>query len=43
VAPHEGRAKIAAWWKNVQERPAVRKVLAEQQQALVDYQKGVVR
>jgi len=42
-APHEGRAKIAAWWKNVQERPAVRKVLAEQQEALVDYQKGVVR
>jgi len=42
-APHEGRAKIAAWWKNVQERPAVRKVLAEQQEALVDYQKGVLR
>jgi glutathione S-transferase len=42
-APHEGRAKIAGWWKNVQDRGAVRKVLGELQQALVDYQKGVVR
>ena len=42
-APHDGRPKIAAWWKSVQERGAVRKVLAEQQQALADYQKGVLR
>src|SRR5215475_13570177 len=41
--PHDGRPKIAGWWKNVQERAAVRKVLAEQQQALADYQKGVLR
>jgi len=41
--PQEGRAKIGAWWTSVQERPAVRKVLAEQQQALADYQKGVMR
>jgi glutathione S-transferase len=41
--PHDGRPKIAAWWRSVQERPAVRKVLGELQQALVDYQKGTVR
>jgi glutathione S-transferase len=32
----EGRPKIAAWWQRVQERPSVKKVLAEQQEALTD-------
>jgi glutathione S-transferase len=32
--PLEGRPKVAAWWKNVQERPSVKKVLGEQQAAL---------
>jgi hypothetical protein len=31
----EGRPKLAAWWSQVQKRPAVEKVLAEQQQALI--------
>jgi glutathione S-transferase len=30
----EGRPKLAAWWTKVQERPSVKKVLAEQQEAL---------
>ena len=32
----EGRPKLAAWWSHVQKRPAVEKVLAEQQQALME-------
>src|SRR2546426_12799598 len=32
----EGRPKLAAWWSQVQKRPAVEKVLAEQQQALME-------
>ncbi len=32
------RPKLAAWWAKVQERPAVRKVLAEQQEALMKFQ-----
>ena len=32
--PLEGRSKVAAWWKNVQERPSVKKVIGEQQAAL---------
>jgi glutathione S-transferase len=31
----EGRPKITAWWAKVQERPSVKKVLAEQQEALM--------
>lgn len=31
----EGRPKLAAWWAKVQERPTVQKVLAEQQEALM--------
>ncbi len=31
----EGHPKIAAWWTKVQERPTVQKVLAEQQEALM--------
>ena len=31
----EGRPKLAAWWTKVQERPSVQKVLAEQQEALM--------
>jgi glutathione S-transferase len=42
-APQDGRPKIAGWWKSVQERDSVRKVLGELQQALVDYQKGIMR
>ena len=30
----DGHPKLAAWWKKVQERPTVQKVLAEQQEAL---------
>jgi len=30
-----GRPKLAAWWAKVQERPAVQKVLGEQQEALM--------
>ena len=37
--PTESRPKLAAWWKKVQERPSVQKVLGEQQAALADYQK----
>jgi glutathione S-transferase len=37
-APTEGRPKLAAWWAKVQERPAVQKVLGEQQQALMEMQ-----
>jgi glutathione S-transferase len=32
----EGRPKLAAWWSSVQKRPAVGKVLTEQQQALTE-------
>ena len=32
--PLEGRSKVAAWWKNVQERPSVKKAIGEQQAAL---------
>ena len=32
----EGRPKLAAWWSSVQKRPAVEKVLAEQQKALTE-------
>ena len=32
----EDRPKLAAWWSQVQKRPAVEKVLAEQQQALME-------
>jgi glutathione S-transferase len=32
--PLEGRPKVAAWWKNVQERPSVKKAIGEQQAAL---------
>jgi glutathione S-transferase len=37
----DGHPKIAAWWAKVQERPTVQKVLAEQQEALMQLmQKG---
>ncbi|MSQ48016.1 MAG: glutathione S-transferase family protein [Deltaproteobacteria bacterium] len=32
--PLEGRPKVAAWWKSVQERPSVKKAIDEQQAAL---------
>lgn len=38
-APNEGHPKIAAWWAKVQERPQVAKILGEQQNAMVQYQK----
>ncbi len=41
--PLEGRPKIAAWWAKVGERDAVKKVLGEQQEALVAFQKGITR
>ncbi len=41
--PLEGRPKITAWWAKVQERDAVKKVLGEQQEALVAFQKGITR
>jgi len=31
----EGHPKLAAWWTKVQERPTVQKILAEQQEALM--------
>jgi len=31
----EGRPKLAAWWAKAQERPTVQRVLAEQQEALM--------
>jgi len=34
----EKRPKLAAWWAKVQERPAVQKVLGEQQEALMKMQ-----
>lgn len=34
ASPLDGRPRLAAWWAKVQERPAVKKVLGEQQQAL---------
>jgi glutathione S-transferase len=37
-SPTEGRPKLAAWWSSVQQRPSVQKVLAEQQQALMEMQ-----
>ena len=33
-APTEGRPKLAAWWNKVQERPSVKKALAEMGEAL---------
>ena len=36
----EGRPKLAAWWAKVQERPTVQKVLAEQQEALMEMQRA---
>ena len=33
-APLEGRPKLAAWWKQVQQRPSARETLGEQQAAL---------
>ena len=41
-APHfsEGHPKLTAWWAKVQERPTVQKVHAEQQQALMEMQRG---
>lgn len=36
----DGRPKLAAWWAKVQERPTVQKVLAEQQQALMEMQRA---
>jgi glutathione S-transferase len=38
ASPTEGRPKLGAWWGKVQQRPAVQKVLAEQQQALMEMQ-----
>ncbi len=32
--PLEGRPRLAAWWKKVQERPSVKKALAEMAEAL---------
>jgi len=37
-SPSEGHPKLAAWWGKVQERPAVQKVLGEQQKALMELQ-----
>jgi len=37
-SPTEGRPKLAAWWAKVQERGSVQKVLAEQQEALMQMQ-----
>ncbi|MFQ5666436.1 MAG: glutathione S-transferase family protein, partial [Candidatus Binatia bacterium] len=34
----DGHPKLAAWWAKVQERPAVQKVLGEQQAALAQMQ-----
>jgi len=34
----EGHPKLTAWWTKVQERPTVQKVLAEQQEALLQLQ-----
>jgi glutathione S-transferase len=42
-APFEGRPKLAAWWQKVQGRDSVKKVLGEQQEALVAFQQGTVR
>lgn len=41
--PFDGHPKLAAWWGKVQERDSVKKVLGEQQEALVAFQKGVTR
>lgn len=41
--PLDGRPKLAAWWAKVQEREAVKKVLGEQQEAMVAFQKGEMR
>jgi glutathione S-transferase len=42
-APFDGHPKLGAWWSKVQERESVKKVLGEQQQALMDFQKGIAR
>lgn len=34
------RPKLAAWWAKAQERPAVQKVLSEQQEALMKFQQS---
>jgi len=39
-SPTEGRPKLASWWAKVQERPAVQKILGEQQQALAERQQS---
>jgi glutathione S-transferase len=41
--PLDGRPKTAAWWAKVQERDSVKKVLGEQQEALVEFQRGITR
>jgi glutathione S-transferase len=41
--PFDGHPKLKAWWEKVQERDSVKKVLGEQQEALVAFQKGVSR
>ena len=37
-SPTDGHAKLAAWWGKMQERPAVQKILGEQQKALMEFQ-----
>ena len=39
-SPTAGRPKLASWWAKVQERPAVQKILGEQQQALAERQQS---
>jgi glutathione S-transferase len=39
-SPSEGHPKLAAWWGKVQERPAVQKILGEQQKALMELQQS---
>ena len=34
------RPKLAGWWSKVQERPAVQKVLGEQQEAVMEFQQS---
>ena len=41
--PFEGHPKLAAWWNKVGQRDAVKKVLGEQQEALVAFQQGTAR
>jgi len=37
-SPLEGHPKLATWWEGIQTRPTVKKVLAEQQEALIQMQ-----